>query len=511
MNPDTHPHALPTTTRVAVIGAGTMGAGIAQVAAQAGHPVLLYDNRPDAAGQALADIAQQLQKRVEKGRQSSEDRAAILGRLQTSTTLSDLAGSGLVIEAIVEDLSIKQQVFGELEQLCSEDALFATNTSSLSVTALASGLKDPGRMAGMHFFNPAPAMKLCEIVSGLASRPEVVATMTDTALAWGKVAVQVASTPGFIVNRVARPFYTEAMKVYEEGGADIVTLDTVLKQAGRFPMGPFALTDLIGQDINLAVSQSVFASFFQDRRFEPSMVQKALVDAGYLGRKSGRGFYCYDGSDAPIAAPVTPTEVLPDSPIEVSGDPGTWAALLGRFENAGINITHTTKTAPGELWLNGVCLSLTDGRTATTLAESSGHSERVVFDLAHDYRSTDTLAVAAADQASKSALPLIAALFHRIGIQLYALDDVPGLIVQRTVCMLTNLAADAVHKGVCTVQDVDAAMVSGTGYPSGPLVWGQQLGYGNVRTVLLHLEQAYGDGRYRPSPWLQRSAVAKHA
>lgn len=510
MNTASSDIGLPTSAQIAVIGAGTMGAGIAQIAAQCGHSVWLYDNRPEAATDAITGIAERLQKRVDKGRQSAEERQETLSLLHASATLSDLADSDLVIEAIIEDLSIKQQVFKQLEQLCNAQTLFATNTSSLSVTEIAANLQDPGRMVGMHFFNPAPVMKLCEIVTGLESRPEAISTITATARAWGKVAVQVASTPGFIVNRVARPFYTEAMRVYEEGGADVVTIDTIMKKAGKFPMGPFTLTDLIGQDVNYAVSLSVFNSYYQDRRFEPSLVQKELVDAGHLGRKSGRGFYQYtDDSAEPIAAGIPASENTRLAAVDVAGDPGNWAGLLDRFEAAGISINHKGGSGPGTLWVENICLRLSDGRSATSIAESTGHSDQVVFDLAYDYQETDTLAVAAADQASASALTVASTLFHKLGITLYKLDDIPGLMVLRTVCMLTNLAADAVHKGVCSAQDADAAMESGTGYPCGPIAWGRHIGFANIRITLLHLEQSYGDGRYRPSPWLSRHPTTR--
>lgn len=497
---------LSPSTGVAVIGAGTMGAGIAQVAAQAGHAVLLYDNRAGAARDAIETLRAQLTKRVERGRIKPGDAERIIAMLTPCETLDDLFEAHLVIEAIVEDIAIKQQVFRKLEQLCDADAIFATNTSSLSVTAIASQLNDPGRLAGMHFFNPAPVMKLCEIVAGLESRPAVVETLLATAQAWGKVAVRVSNTPGFIVNRVARPFYTEAMKVFEEGGAGIATLDELLHKSGGFAMGPFTLTDLIGQDINLAVSRSVFASYYQDRRFEPSLVQQALVEAGLLGRKTGRGFYDYrDGAAAPAVEDIPPGQT--PNWIRLDGEPGLWQPLADRLSDSGIDWQRGDPGQPAALVCDGVTLRLTEGRTASFEAARYQEPNTVLFDLAHDFATTERLGLDVADQAEPDTLNRAAALLQHIGIRASRVEDSPGLIVMRTVVMLCNLAADAVHKGVCSAEDTDRAMRAGTNYPEGPLAWGRRIGYDRVVDILDKLEDHYRDGRYRPSPWLRRRVL----
>jgi 3-hydroxybutyryl-CoA dehydrogenase len=250
--------ALDRNTLVAVIGAGAMGAGIAQMAAQAGHPVRLYDNRPGAAAQAVEGIDRQLGRLVEKGKLQAAEREAISARLKPVDTLDALAPARLVIEAIVENLSIKQGLLRQLEDLCGADCILASNTSSLSITSLAAGLKRPQQVIGMHFFNPAPLMALVEIVSGLATNPAVAASLYEMAKAWGKQPVHAQSTPGFIVNRVARPFYAESLRLLQEGAADCATLDALLRDAGGFRMGAFELTDLIGHDVNYAVTCSVF-------------------------------------------------------------------------------------------------------------------------------------------------------------------------------------------------------------------------------------------------------------
>lgn len=282
-----------SSMNVAVIGAGTMGSGIAQVAAQAGHKVVLFDTRHEAVDKALVGLRKTLDKLVEKGKLTAEQADGIHGRITPASDLKDLAGSGLVIEAIIEDLGIKQKLFAELEGIVAGDAILATNTSSLSVTAIAGRLKHPERMVGLHFFNPAPLLPLVEVVPGLASDEDLADRCATLMTAWGKVPVICKDTPGFIVNRVARPFYGEAIRIYEEGIADMPTIDAAMKSVG-FKMGPFELMDLIGNDINFTVTKTVWEAFFYDPRYKPSFTQQRQVESGRLGRKSGRGYYRYD-------------------------------------------------------------------------------------------------------------------------------------------------------------------------------------------------------------------------
>jgi 3-hydroxybutyryl-CoA dehydrogenase len=299
-----------TSMNVAVIGAGTMGSGIAQVAAQAGHKVVLFDTRREAVDKALAGLRKTLDKLVEKGKFTAEQADGIHGRISPASDLKDLAGSGLVIEAIIEDLGIKQKLFSELEGIVATDAILATNTSSLSVTAIAGGLKHPERMVGLHFFNPAPLLPLVEVVPGLASDDALASRCATLMTAWGKVPVLCKDTPGFIVNRVARPFYGEAIRIYEEGIADMPTIDAAMKSVG-FKMGPFELMDLIGNDINFTVTKTVWEAFFYDPRYKPSFTQQRQVESGRLGRKSGRGYYGYADGATPTFPDVAPEVAAP--------------------------------------------------------------------------------------------------------------------------------------------------------------------------------------------------------
>ena len=278
-------------TIVGVIGSGAMGAGIAQVAAVAGHKVILYDNNAPALDKAKNNLSATLQKLQEKGKLNNADEA--LQRFTFAGDTSAFANCGLVIEAIVEKLDIKKAVFAEVEKIVSGDCVLASNTSSLSITSIAAACKTPSRVIGLHFFNPAPLMALVEVIPAVQTAPGLVATCKELMESWGKIPVIAKDTPGFIVNRLARPFYGEAIRIYEEGIADIVTIDWAMTEIGGFKMGPFTLMDYIGHDVNYVVTETVFQSFFNDPRYKPSFSQKRLLEAGWLGRKTGQGFYNY--------------------------------------------------------------------------------------------------------------------------------------------------------------------------------------------------------------------------
>ena len=279
--------------KISVIGAGTMGAGIAQIAATNGHEVCLYDSFDGAIESAESKLKKILNRLVEKERITQQENEEILERINFTKEIKEVSGSRLVIEAIIENLDIKQKVFAEIERLVDEDCIIASNTSSLSIASIASALKKAERVVGIHFFNPAPLMPLVEIIPAVQTSESTLSKAKAIIDYWGKVTVIAKDTPGFIVNRVARPFYGEALRIYEEGIADFATIDWVMRELGGFRMGPFQLMDYIGNDINYTVTETVFTAFYFDPRYKPSFTQKRMMEAGYLGRKSGRGYYDY--------------------------------------------------------------------------------------------------------------------------------------------------------------------------------------------------------------------------
>jgi 3-hydroxybutyryl-CoA dehydrogenase len=501
--------ALSQQAVIAVIGAGAMGAGIAQIAAQSGHRVRLLDQKAQAAEQAIAGIRGTFAKLAAKGRMTSADADAAGGRLVVAQSLTELADAALVVEAVVERLDVKQQIFGELESIVGEACILATNTSSISVTAIAAALKRPGRLVGMHFFNPAPVMALVEVVSGLATDATVAATVYETARAWGKRPVHTRSTPGFIVNRVARPFYAEGLRLLSEQAADPATLDAVMREAGGFRMGPFELMDLIGHDVNFAVTKSVFEAYFGDPRFTPSVIQQELVNAGRLGRKSGHGFYDH-APGAPRAAPATVAPLTLSNGVAVWTGSALGRAVAQRLAAAGVNaVLHDAVHADGRvLRVADALLFQTDGRSATQRAADTGHAATVVADLALDPARATRIAVSAADPCPDAAFGAIAAALQAAGYAVSRLADVPGLAVMRTVAMLANEAADAVYQGVCDAAAADTAMCQGVNYPKGPLAWADDVGLREVLTVLDNLAAVYGEDRYRASPLLRRRVAA---
>ena len=487
---------------VAVVGAGIMGAGVAHVAAAAGHRTLLYDTRSEAVEKAIEGIRGRLERQIARGKMTETERDELIANIQPVDEIDGLADAHLVIEAIIEDLATKQSLFCQLEAICGKHTILASNTSSLSITAIASALSRPGNLVGMHFFNPAPVMKLVEVISGIATDHAIAERVFAIADSWGKRPVHTKSTPGFIVNRVARPFYAEGLRIMEEGATDNATLDAIMRESGGFRMGPCELMDLIGHDVNYAVTCSVFDAFYKDPRFLPSLLQKELVDGGLLGRKNGRGFYDYrDGAEQIEPHSAAPHEAV--GRIQVGGNMGITESLIVLWEEADIDIQRTPRS-DGAVVAGDAHIYLSDGRSATRRAAETGIANTILFDLALDYREASRIAVAPADQASREALHTAIGLFQKLGKQVSIIKDVPGLCVLRTVCMLANEAADTVLHQVCSAEAVDIAMQSGVNYPLGPLAWADIITPRLVLRVLENLQLAYGLDRYRPSHLLRR-------
>ena len=487
---------------VLVVGAGIMGVGIAQVAAQAGHPVLLFDLREGAAQQAQSKLASTLQTLQAKGKLSLDAVQQTLSRIAVIEQLDAGAHAGLVIEAIVEKTEAKRSLFKQLESIVSAHCVLATNTSSISVTAIANGLAHPERLLGMHFFNPVPLMKLVDVVSGLQTAPAVAETIFELSKVWGKVPVHARSTPGFIVNRIARPYYAETLALLQEQAASPDQLDACLRAVG-FRMGPCELMDLIGHDTNFAVTQSVFEANFFDKRYVPSLVQRELVDGGLLGRKSGRGFFDYSaGVTAPVAPEQPQTCAVPAHRALVLMGSGALAErLFKRLQLTGVNPGRDTQADWTGLSVDGAQLRLSDGRTASQLGPAVAVFDRPVADQVGM-----RLAWAASCAASPDWVQAAAQWLRALGFVPVQVADTPGLVVARTLAMLINEAADAVHQGVCTETGADAAMKLGLNYPAGPFEWLAAWSVRGVITLLDALDDHYRGERYRVSPWLRQRA-----
>lgn len=470
---------------VGIVGAGVMGVGIAQIAALAGHAVRLLDARPGAAAAAMAQLGQTLDKLVAKGKLAADAAAAALQRLQAVDAVAALAGCGLVVEVIVEKVEPKQVLLRELDALLPPEAILASNTSSISITLLANGLRHPERLVGMHFFNPVPLMQLVEVICGAETDAGVAERTEQLARDWGKTPVRAASTPGFIVNRIARPFYAETLALLQEQAGRPAELDACLRAAG-FRMGPCELTDLIGQDTNNLVTRSVWEANFGDRRYQPSLVQQALVDGGRLGRKVGKGFYT--GEPPRLPAPLAPAQA---PALVVCGEGEMADRLAARLPGVA--------REPGEpgLRVDGDALRFTDGRCA--YERGCGQLDWLVHERA------DALAFALPPGDDMRAEAVRAAL-AMAGLHGLLLRDTPGLIVARTLAMLVNEAHDAVWQGVCSEAAADTAMRLGLNYPAGPFEWQRQLGAPAIQDLLDRLWAATRSERYRVSPPLRQAA-----
>lgn len=465
-----------TIHTVAVIGSGIMGAGIAEVAASNGHPVLIYDINAEAISRAIDAIRSRLESRVARGKLAPHDAEQTLQRLVPVTDIHALAKADLVIEAASEQMAVKKALFAQLAEICPANTLLTSNTSSISITAIAADLRHPERVAGLHFFNPAPVMKLVEVVSGLATSGEVIEQLSELATRWGKQPVRCQSTPGFIVNRVARPYYAEAWRALEEQVAVPEVIDAALREGAGFPMGPLELTDMIGQDVNFAVTCSVFNAFWQERRFLPSLVQQELVLGGRLGKKSGQGVYNWRNEKPAVS----------------------WLAEV----NDSYSVTHQQKKSDGVTEIDGVLLIETRGETAQALANRYGQPV-VVFDR----QESDVAVIAAAASNPTAATRKAVRYFQQQGKRVLQVADYPGLLIWRTVAMIINEALDALQKGVASEEDIDTAMRLGVNYPRGPLAWGEQLGWQRLLCLLENLQRHYGEERYRPSSLLRQRAL----
>ena len=478
-----------------------MGRGIAQMAAQAGSTVLLFDLQPGAAEAARQALADTWQKLVDKSKLDAGQRAGMLDRMACAGTMSGLSECDLVVEAVVERLDIKQQLFAELETLLSEHAVLATNTSSLSVTSIGAALKRPGRLAGFHFFNPVPLMRVVEVIAGLKSDPVVCEQLTAFARQFGHTPVSAQDTPGFIVNHAGRGYGTEALRVAGEQVADFATIDRILKDQMGFRLGPFELMDLTALDVSHPVMESIYRQYYEEPRYRPSVITALRLAGGVLGKKVGDGFYAYkDGvAQVPLEPPVPQVSALP--PVWVSPKAARRAELYQLLKNLGAIIE--TAQAPSTAAL---ILVAPLGLDVTTLAavERLDPTRTVGIDMMLDDASTKRRVIATNPATRPDMGDAAHALFAKDGKAVSVIRDSGGFVTQRVIATIVNIAADMCQQGICSPKDLEAAVTLGLGYPMGPLAMGDRVGPTNVLEILFNMGTVYGDPRYRPSPWLRR-------
>jgi 3-hydroxybutyryl-CoA dehydrogenase len=463
--------------RVGVAGAGTMGAGIAQVACLGGFETRIQDPSSDALRVGEQRLRGALAKGAERGLWSEADAADASGRIRICERLEDLAGCELVIEAAPEDLELKRDLFARLAEVCGPDALLATNTSSLSVTAVAAGVPQPERLCGMHFFNPPALMRLVEVVPGDATAEDAVSALRRVAERMGRTPVRAADEIGFIANRVARPFGLEGLRLLGDRIAGHEQIDRICRIGGGFRMGPFELMDLVGVDVGFEVSKSFWEQSFHEPRWQPHPIQAKMVAAGRHGRKTGRGYYRYDGGAH-----------RPEDPEPPEADPDVRELRDGEvIERRGL------RAIPLD---GGSLASLAPGEDAVGYYALGSLSGARLVELTRGPATSDRCAAAAEE------------LFAAHGKHVEWVADAPGLVLGRIVCQIVNEAVFALQRGIGTREDIDTAMRLGFNYPQGPLDWGEEIGFDRVLAVLDGLRAELGEERYRAAPLLRSMALA---
>ncbi len=491
----------PLYKTVGVVGTGAMGRGIAQIAAQAGSTVKLFDLQADAGAKAKAALHDQWDKLVAKGRLEDSVAADHKSRVLTLATLAELADCDLIVEAVVERLDVKQSLFAELEGLVSPEAVLATNTSSLSVTAIAAKLKHPGRFAGYHFFNPVPLMKVVEVIAGLKTSPAVCTQLMDYSRQMGHTPVLAQDTPGFIVNHAGRGYGTEALRIVSEGIADFATIDRILRDQVGFKLGPFELMDLTALDVSHPVMESVYRQYYDEARYRPSVITAQRLAGGMLGRKTGEGFYKYtDGvMQTTPEAPVPVVAEMP--PIWVSPRAARRAELLQLLKDLGAKIETGASASPQALTL---VAPLGFDITTVAVVERLDPARTIGIDMLIDDAATKRRVLATNPATRTDMRDAAHALFARDGKAVSVIRDSGGFVTQRVVATIVNIASDICQQGICSPKDLETAVTLGLGYPMGPLAMGDRYGPTNILEVLFNMQTVYGDQRYRPSPWLRR-------
>ena len=487
---------------VGVIGTGAMGRGIAQVAAAGGMQVLMSDSRPGIAEEARGFIDKMLARAAEKGAMTKDEAVDAVNRIRIVGAPAEMRPCQVVIEAIVENLEAKQKLFAELEAIVAPDCILASNTSSLSVTTIASKLKTPQRFAGFHFFNPVPLMKLVEVIDGLRTEDWVGEALMAVGRRMTREPVRLKDAPGFLVNQVGRGFTLEAAHLAYEGIAGFADVDRVMRDIGGFRMGPFELMELTGLDVTHPASELIYHQFFEEPRYRPNLIMRSRYEAGVLGRKTRHGFYEYDAEmklivpPEPSAPAARPASVWV-SPVEAQGH----AALAGLLSALGARRETAAKPSPGAL-----ILVTPIGQDATTCAVEQGLDPRrtvAVDTLFPMVKRRTIMATPVTDAAVREAAH---GLLAADGVPVTVCRDSPGFIAQRIVAMIVNIGCSIAQSRTAQPADIDKAVMLGLNYPNGPFRFGDVLGPHRVYQVLSSMYRIYGDPRYRPNIWLARRA-----
>ena len=515
-----------TVNTLAIIGTGIMGMGIAQIAAQAGIQVLLFDAKAGAAEQGCQSLQATLEKLAAKGKFTDEQLQSTLANLTVIENIAKIAEVDVVIEAIIENLEIKQQLFKQLESIVPAETILATNTSSLAVTAIASDCEHPERVAGFHFFNPVPLMKIVEVIPGISTKPSVVETLTSLAKRMGHLGVVAKDTPGFIVNHGGRAYGTEALKILGEGVASFEDIDLILREGAGFRMGPFELLDLTGIDVSHPVMESVYNQYYSEPRYRPHPLTRQMLIGKKLGRKVGEGFYHYTENKKQDGQKVTvdPSKQLPFKTDSDISNLSVWIGadlaedkqqLVDYLSANDITIDDNDKPNSDSLILLAI---YGDDTTNAAIRYQVNPKQAVAIDMLTDLSKHRTLMPSIVTQDNFVAQAY--ALFGRsnkfdkssdegsnVAIDATLITESTGFVAQRVIAMVINLGCDIAMQGIATPKDIDNAVKLGLGYPYGPISWGDEIGASRILLILERIHGLTGDPRYRPSPWLQRRAT----
>jgi 3-hydroxybutyryl-CoA dehydrogenase len=483
--------------RIGIVGAGAMGRGIAQICASAGHSVLLFDNGDGAVARAIEFVRHDLMVAVAKGKLAQNIANAALQRILPVDHIHEMGECDLIVEAVIENLQVKQQLLRDLESVVEPACVLATNTSSFSVTAIASGCANPDRVVGWHFFNPVPRMKLVEVIRALRTKPEVVDAMMSLSEQIGHRPIVVDDSPGFVVNHAGRAFVTEGLKLLAERAGDHQVIDAILQSCAGFRMGPFELLDLTGLDVSVPVMESIHAQFYGDDRYRPVALARTRLLAGLLGRKTGEGFYRYDGNS--ISKVLTSVDASKSQARSVWWPTEGFASLPQSLETLLGDCQRASDAESADVVLvSPLCRDL-----SSTIGEMHIDPRKAIA-VDPMFAGTAGITLMVCPGTVGSTIDAARELFSAHSIPTFVIADSPGYVAPRMVACIVNLACEMAQQGIASPLDIDVAVRLGLGYPAGPFEWGDRLGAGRLLDVLKGLYSTFGDQRYRPSPWLVR-------